>query len=125
MRYQISRAIVLGWLWWPFAELPSSLQTTSPPIASLPEDDDVWLGHLLLRPGLWSPDRRHSGVVDGCRRARRGRPYQGGRGLSLATGPNRRAGGFLGSERLTAGCGFTKVARHTVRGVVMMAGPRR
>ena len=86
-------------------------------------DDDVWLGHVLLRAGLSSPDRRHSGVADGCGRARQGTRCQGGRGLSLATGPKRRANGFLGTERVFAGCGFTKVARHTVRGVVMLAGP--
>jgi hypothetical protein len=88
------------------------------------EDDDVWLGHVLLRPGLWSPDRCRSGVADGCGRARRGTRRQGGRGLSLATRLKRRANGFLGTERVFAGCGFTKVARHTVRGMVMLAGPK-
>ena len=53
---------------------------------------------MLLRAGLWSPDRRHSGVADGCGRARQGTRCQGGRGLSLATGPKRRANGFLGTE---------------------------
>lgn len=40
-------------------------------------------------------------------------------GFPLSAGPKGRADGFLGTEQGLAGCAFTKVAKPTVRRVVM------
>ena len=81
------------------------------------EDEDVWLVRAFS-----SASGRRAGITRALLTAAVELAGEHGakavEGFPLAAGPKGRAEGFLGTEQVFAGCGFTELARPTDRRVV-------